>query len=282
METIGVALGGGGARGLAHIHVIEIFDELGLKPSMISGTSIGALIGAAWASGMDGYEIREHFLSVFSNPTNVFLRLWTLRPNSFTDFWQRGLRMTQFNLPGILDKFLPENLPETFAELKIPFWVSAVDLRTSLEVTMNSGDLRSAIAGSAAIPTLFSPVERDEMLLLDGCLSNPLPFDYLKNYVDFSIAVDVSGSNILPDTSKRFSIRDSLVAATFISQRSLIEARLNHIRPSLLLTAPVDGIYVLDFLRARNILKETEIFRDQVKRLLEITLERKSSTFGNL
>src|SRR3954468_13892191 len=76
MPRIGVALGGGSARGLTHIPFIEAMDELGLKPSTIAGTSIGALIGAGWANGMSGAELREHALSVLGTMRIIAARLW--------------------------------------------------------------------------------------------------------------------------------------------------------------------------------------------------------------
>src|SRR4051794_18371411 len=76
MPRIGVALGGGSARGLTHIPFIEAMDELGLKPSVISGTSIGALIGAGWANGMSGQELREHVLGVLGTMRLIAARLW--------------------------------------------------------------------------------------------------------------------------------------------------------------------------------------------------------------
>jgi NTE family protein len=84
--TFAVAFGGGGARGLAHIHVIEVLDELGIKPVALSGSSIGAIMGAAMASGMSGAEIRDHTLSVMTNRAEVMNRIWKLRRAALAAF----------------------------------------------------------------------------------------------------------------------------------------------------------------------------------------------------
>ena len=83
--TVAIALGGGGARGLAHIHVIEVLDELGIRPVLISGASIGAVMGAAMAAGMSGRDIREHTLAAIGHPGRIMNRLWSLRPARFAD-----------------------------------------------------------------------------------------------------------------------------------------------------------------------------------------------------
>ena len=75
-KTAAVAFGGGGARGIAHIHIIEVLDELGIKPVAISGTSIGAIMGAAMASGMSGLELREYVAETTGKPSNIASKLW--------------------------------------------------------------------------------------------------------------------------------------------------------------------------------------------------------------
>ena len=125
--TIGLALGGGGARGLAHIHVIEVLDEMGIRPSLIVGSSIGAIMVAAMAAGLSGRDIRDHTLATVGNRTEVMNRIWSLRPATIVDAWSNGFRFGQFNLERILRAFLPEELPARFEDLKIPLQVVAAD-----------------------------------------------------------------------------------------------------------------------------------------------------------
>lgn len=118
--TIALALGGGGARGLAHIHVIEALDEMGLRPAVVAGSSIGALMGAGVAAGMSGKEIREHVLSTVGRRGEVLNRLWRLRPTSLAEAVASGFRVGQFNIERVLKAFLPEAVPLRFSDLALP------------------------------------------------------------------------------------------------------------------------------------------------------------------
>ncbi len=125
---IGLALGGGGARGFAHIPVLEALDELGIRPSVISGTSIGAIMGAAYAAGMSGKEIGAYSTRMFRNRSDVFARLWQLRPKRVRDLFAQGaLTIGQFDAQRIVERFLPEEIPRDFADLQIPLKVVATD-----------------------------------------------------------------------------------------------------------------------------------------------------------
>ena len=98
MATIGLALGGGGARGIAHIHVLEAFDDLGIKPAVISGSSIGAIIGAGYAAGMSGAEIREYVIKTFSTGSQVLSTLWKLRSAGLGNLFDKEkLRFAEFD-----------------------------------------------------------------------------------------------------------------------------------------------------------------------------------------
>ena len=191
--TVAIALGGGGARGLAHIHVIEVLDELGIRPVLITGVSIGAILGAAMAAGMTGKEIREHTLATVGRPGQIMNRLWSLRPTRFSDVVAGGFRVGQFNLERVLKAFLPDRLPETFEELEIPLKVIAADYYGQCERVCDSGPLLPAIAASAALPAVFRPVLIDGRVMIDGGLWNPVPFDHLIGKADITIGVDVIG-----------------------------------------------------------------------------------------
>src|ERR1700761_1617956 len=113
MPRIGVALGGGSARGLTHIPFIEAMDELGLKPSTIAGTSIGALIGAGWANGMTGKELREHALSVLGTMRIISGRLWGHQIRNLGGLLQNGFNI-QLDANRVVDAFLPDPFPNRF------------------------------------------------------------------------------------------------------------------------------------------------------------------------
>ncbi|WP_062229450.1 patatin-like phospholipase family protein [Aureimonas frigidaquae] len=263
---IGVALGGGGARGLAHIHALHAFDDLGIKPDRIAGTSIGALIGAAYASGLSASVIEEFMLDMLGNKRLVAGRLWSTRPSSFSQFLaDGGFRLGQLNAERVVGAFLPLEMPARFEELSIPLTVTATDFYAGRVMALESGDLLSAVAASAALPAIFRPVRREGLVLIDGGICDPLPFDMLTGRVDLNIAVDVTGgpmatSNALPTPT------EAMFGASQLMMHAIIQAKLTCTPPDLVLAPPVSRYRVLDFLRVRTILAETAGLREEMKR----------------
>lgn len=268
---IGLALGGGGARGLAHVHVLEAFDELGVRPAAIAGTSIGAIVGAGYAAGMSGTEVRETVLDAFRRPGEVWSKVWQLRPKRFTDLLGGGL--VQFDPERVLDLFLPTSLPERFEDLAIPLAVVAADFYACREVEIAAGPLRRAIAASIALPIVFRPVEIDGVAMIDGGVVNPLPFDRLPGDVDVVVAVDVVGGPVRPADRSYPNARESIFGASQILMQSVIAEKLKSRRPDILVRPAVDIFRVLDFLKAAAIVRATAPVKDEVKRKVEAALE---------
>ncbi|AQX27497.1 MULTISPECIES: patatin-like phospholipase family protein [unclassified Bartonella] len=194
---IGLAFGGGGARGLGHLPIIGALKDLGLKPNAVAGSSIGSIVGAGVASRMTETDWKEYCLSTFSNSSDILKRLWSLMPTSWKEFWESSLNLFQFNLELILENFLPLNFPRDFCALEIPFCAVASNLKTAEMVVIQEGDLRSALAASSAIPGLFKPVLRNHDFLIDGAVCNPVLFDCFTEPVDLSIGIDVTGLPII-------------------------------------------------------------------------------------
>lgn len=270
-HRIGLALGGGGARGLAHVHVLEALDELGVRPVAIAGTSIGAIIGAGYASGMSGVEVREVVLDAFRKPGDVWGKLWRLRPRSFGDLVGGGL--VQFDAERVLDLFLPSGLPERFEMLPIPLTLVAADFYGCREVELSTGSLRRAIAASIALPIVFKPVEIDGVAMIDGGVVNPLPFDRLPEDIDLAVAVEVVGEPVRPTERSYPNARESVFGASQILMQSLIAAKLKTRRPDILVRPPVDHFRVLDFMKANAIIRSTVAIKDDVKRQVEAAIE---------
>ncbi len=271
--TVSIAFGGGGARGLAHIHVIEVLDELGIRPQLIAGASIGALMGAAMAAGLSGREIREHTLASVGQPAEALSRIWGLRPATLSDIWASGLRVSQFNLERILRAFLHGDIPDRFEELRIPLKVVTSDFYQQCEHICESGALYPALAASAALPAVFLPVRIDGHVLIDGGLWNPVPFDHLEGTADITIGVDVVGRPTGDDGQIPNSV-DSLYGASQLTMRSMIALKLKQGAPDIFLRPEVGRFRVLDFLRAREILDHTAGVREELKRALDEQFER--------
>ena len=178
----GIALGGGGARGIIHIGVLQAFEEKGFKPVCVSGTSIGAIVGALYASGMKP----EKMMELISD--RGFLRMFSLKA-SFSAFLEMSY----------LKKVLQKHLPETFEELSMPFFAAATNLSRHEIVIFNSGSLHRAVIASASIPVLFAPVVINVDKYVDGGVIDNLPAAACKAHCDKVLGVEVNFGNFTPD-----------------------------------------------------------------------------------
>lgn len=259
---LGLALGGGGARGLAHVHVLSALDDLGLRPSAITGCSIGALIGAAAAAGLSGAEVEDEILAALGRPADVWGKIWKLRPRSLADI-AGGLPL--FDPEAVVAEFLPDRISDDFASLPIPFSVVAADFYGTAEVEISAGSLRRAVAASIALPALFRPVEIGGLTLIDGGVVNPLPFDRLPRDIELIVAVDVVGAPVRPEKNRLPGAREALFGASQVLMQALIAEKLKARQPDVLIRPPIDGIGALDFTKARDILAATACIREEVK-----------------
>jgi NTE family protein len=278
--TFAVAFGGGGARGLAHIHVVETLNELGIRPVAIAGSSIGAIMGAAMASGMTGVDIGEYARSILCRRTAVASRMWSARPGSLAEMMETGLHVTQFNVERTLKAFLPPAIPKAFSELSIPLKVTATDYYGHCVAVLEEGDLPSALAASAAIPAVFKPVRRGGRMLIDGGIYNPVPFDLLRGMADIVIAVDVVGAPEEGDAARPPTSVDLMFGATQLMMQSIIAARMVEHRPEILLRPAVSRFRVLDFLKIEQILAETVSAKDELKRAVEAAFDTRRAFSG--
>jgi len=271
---IALALGGGGARGLAHIPVLEAFDEFGIKPHCVAGTSIGAIVGAAYCSGIPAKDLRAYVVEAFKHRGEVLSRLWKLRNNRFTDLLTPSLgNPVQLNGEKVLEAFLPEGVAKTFDKLEIPLTVVATDFYSAKPVGLSSGNLRHAVAASMAIPMMFRPVLVGKRVMIDGGVTEPLPFGFVGKDRDLVVAVDVVN---MPkgEASRIPSPYESIFGATQILMQRVIAERLAVSGPDVLIRPNINVFRVLDFLKARAILKAAEPAKDEMKRALETALRR--------
>jgi NTE family protein len=268
MKTFALALGGGGARGLAHIAVIEALDEMGVKPTAIAGTSIGSLIGASYAAGMSGKDIRHHVIAFAHDWSQTRRRLMTARAGNFADLLSgRFSQATQMDAEKFCEQFLPSRVPENFSQLTIPLIAMTTDLHGRSEKPITSGPLRPALAASIAIPGLFRPLVIDGRVLIDGGATNPMPFDRLKGLADRVIAVDVHG---IPEID-RIDIPnswDAVYATALVMGGAIIAAKLDHEPPDLVIRPNVSIFRTLGFLQASAIIRTAEAVKDEVKERL--------------
>jgi len=207
-QKVGLVLSGGGAKGLAHIGVLKVIDSLGVKVDYIAGTSIGAVIGALYASGYSGKELDSIFEAVdfdkiinddlpraskaFYERHNSEKYAVTLPFDNFKVKLPSALSRGQ-NTYSLLSKLtLHVSNISDFSKLPIPFFCMATNIETGKEVLLDKGDLTQSIMASSALPSLFQPVMVNDQLLIDGGVINNYPIDELRaKGVDVIIGVDV-------------------------------------------------------------------------------------------
>ncbi|HZT47761.1 MAG TPA: patatin-like phospholipase family protein [Hyphomicrobiaceae bacterium] len=267
--SIALALGGGGARGLAHILMLEVFDELGLRPKIIAGTSIGAIFGAAYASGLSARQIRAHTEEALSRRLDIIRQLVSARSEPVLRIFNiLPVRSALLKPEALLELLLPSGVARDFAQLDIPLKVVATDYYAQEQAVFSAGPLRTAVAASMALPALFTPVSIDGRVLFDGGLVNPLPFDILNGEADITVAVDVSGGPAEPGKRPVPSAFSALISASQIMQHSIVREKLKARQPDVYVDVEVDAFYVLDFYRFREILAAAAGAKERLRRQL--------------
>jgi len=267
-----LVLSGGGARGIAHIGVLQAMDESGIKPDLVIGTSFGALIGALYSAGYSG-EMLEELLSTtdFSQFTSNEAPRYTM-PISNKEKLPLGVASLRFQkgevplyntqvLKGqmIYSTLSPILLPITaaaknnFDSLPIPLRIVTTDLVSGQTIVFSKGDLLEAVKASSAIPVAFSPVGKDGMLLVDGGLVANIPIiDSLINDSDFVIASDVTSPLFKKDQLNSPINMLLQVAGINIAERN----KRNRQRANILINPPLNSISNTDFDSARVIYAE--------------------------
>jgi len=218
-KKIGLALGSGSSRGWAHIGVIKALTEAGIRIDYVAGTSIGAVVGAVYASG----------------------RITTLEDVALRLDWKKVVNLLDIVFPksGIIDgnkitEFIREQVKaKIIEELPLPFAAVSTDLATGREVIIREGDIIEAIRASVSVPGVFTPIRRAGMFLLDGALVNPVPVSVVREMgADFVIAVDLNHDiiskkgddrslspepvpHILKKDDGRFSMKENRIMSAF-------------------------------------------------------------------
>ncbi|MCL4406147.1 MAG: patatin-like phospholipase family protein [Patescibacteria group bacterium] len=180
-KKVGLALGGGGARGFAHIGVIKALKDLGIPIDYIAGTSMGAIVGGLYALTESVENIEDRLEGLEGKNLKVV--------NAIIRKDAKPIMKNQSMLQ-LIDEFFGN---ARFEDCHVPFRAVATDVKTGIEISLDKGLLAPAVKASAAIPVVFQPVEIDGRLLVDGGLARPIPADVVKAMgADVVIAVDVS------------------------------------------------------------------------------------------
>jgi NTE family protein len=284
MSKLGLALGGGGARGIAHIGVLKVLEEEKIKISCITGSSMGAVIGGLYAYFGNAQKVEDFILEAIKNPKIELIYRDTrykdaAKPNKY--YIDRlinyfGERLNTIKAMGRLSYFDDEitnnifqMIPDVSIEsLGLKFSAVATDLISGEEINFTKGSLRTALKASSAIPGIFPPVEFENMLLVDGSTSESVPVAAAKQISAYRVlAVDVARRiNVISPTR---NILDILYRIGDITSYKLSLLRLQE--ADLILSPEVKQLSWVDFDKAAEIIAEGEtITRENLGRIKKL------------
>lgn len=243
-RKVALVLSTGGARGLAHIGVIEELEKQGFEITSVTGSSMGALVGAMYATGTM-QECKDWFCAL--NKRKIFgLADFTLSKEGII----KGDRILQ-----TLSELIPDRNIE---DLPIPYTAVATDVQTEQEVAFDSGSLHHAIRASISIPMLFRPLKIGDKTLIDGGIANPLPLNRVKRSADtLVIAVNVNAPNNTHNEEKHASpnLYTLLTESSRIMQQQITRFSIERYQPDLVIDIPGQSFDMLDFHKAPQIIE---------------------------
>ncbi len=244
-RRVALVLAGGGARGVAHIGAIEELERQGFEIAAVAGTSMGALVGGMYASGH--LEAFKEWMCTLDKYKVFGLVDFTLS----TEGLVKGERVI---------KAMQELVPDVQIErMPVPFAAVAADLLTGREVVLDRGGLYEAIRASISIPSVFRPVHRDGMVLIDGGTVNPLPLNRVRREEgDLLVAVDVSAP-FAADPAVRVNASLNyykvLIASSQIMQQHITQLMCRLYRPDVLVQMPADSYGMFEFYRSAELVE---------------------------
>lgn len=269
IPSIGLALGGGSARGLAHIPMLEVFDELGVKPRIIAGCSIGSVIGAAYAGGMSARDIRDRAEMLLANRLGaVRYAFGEKRISPFDLVALKGLGSLHLDGEMLAGLALPETLPKQIEELGIPLKIIATDFDMMEERVIEAGPVIKAVAASIAIPGVILGPQYDGHAYVDGGVTNPVPFDHVREGTDIVVAVDVTGRPRAANGAARSNM-ELAVGSLLILFNQVASLRRALAPPDIYIRPAIEGFSGGDFFRLREVLEQAAPAKEQLKRELD-------------
>lgn len=203
---IGLALGGGGARGLAHIGVLKVLRKHGIEPDFVAGVSMGAFVGACYTLGSDLEKMEKEAVSF--NKTKALKKMLDL--NNPKRSLLKGDKVYKYIKDWVGDT--------TFADTKVPFRIIATDLASGEEVVLKQGPLAESIRASISVPGIFPPVKINNRYLVDGGVLNCTPVDVLEEMgADIIIGVDLI-------IKRKVEMEDPSIVATLVQSYEVMRS----------------------------------------------------------
>ena len=244
MPLLGIALGGGGVRGAAHVGVLQEIDSAGIKIDRIAGVSAGAVIGCLYAYSLDGKWVEDHFRNIWSSQSLSGLTSKTFFDNGSTKSFLGRIKGTLIDyvialislhrnslikndqLREILELLVPVG---NFDQLKIPLKVISTDIASGKDVISKEGNLIDALIKSCSIPGVMEPVIEGERVIVDGGVSMPIPISPLLESCDVTVAVDIGVykfDNLKNPNAKSIKIRSDIITSNKLKLKQVSDADL--------------------------------------------------------
>jgi len=267
---IGLALGGGGARGGVHVRVLEVLDDMGVQPAVISGTSIGAIVGALYGAGLSGKQIRERVEKITISEKDTWRDIFDKRKNLLR--WVDAL-IPEVGGGGLLrsDKFVDylfEDLEaDRFEDLRVEMKIVCCDFWTAEEVVFDSGPLRAPLKATMAVPGVFAPVLLQDRVLIDGGVVNPVPFELILDACDVSIAVDIGAERVQGERQLP-GVFDAIFGTFQILQRALMNEKREHARPDIYVRPEIRDVRLMQFDKMNQVYEQSLPALEQMKKEL--------------
>ena len=254
-NKIGIALGGGAARGYAHIGVLNAIDELNIPISYVSGTSIGSFIGALYTSGnLKTFENEVRSRNSFMK--DVLFKLDPVFP-----------KLSIMNGNEVIKIFKELTDIRTFEELKIPLTTVATDIINNKKIESNKGDIINAIKASIAIPGVLTPTYVNENLCVDGGLIDPVPLQSIVDMgSDITLAVNLYGLQSSEKNDNNYNIVDIVDRSAKIILNNVTHLSFKNNEPDILIEPPIDQFKGWDFHKSNDLI---EIGYDTAKKILK-------------
>ncbi|MDO8260067.1 MAG: patatin-like phospholipase family protein [Candidatus Magasanikbacteria bacterium] len=235
-KKIGLALGGGGARGLAHLGVLKVLRREGIKIDYICGVSMGSIIGALFALGLDLDEIEKEILKY--NRKTKLIRMADIR------FFSKNSMLKGVKPYKFIEQFI--NAEAVFSDAKVPFTIVATDLNTGDEAVLKRGNILEAVKASSCVPGIFPPVKIGTDYYIDGGVVNPTPVDVTKEMgADIVIAVDLIVRKKVEITKP--NIFNTLMRSYDIIRAQAVKFKMSQIGDAMILIEPNIGGIVDSF-----------------------------------
>jgi len=221
VPKFGLALGGGAARGFAHVGVIQVLEEAGIKPDMVVGTSAGSVVAAFYASGKDGAQLQK--------------AAETMEEATITDWTVPLLGRGMMRGDGLARYVNKQTGNRRIEDFKMPLGIVATDLKTGEGILFQRGDVGTAVRASSSVPSVFEPVRIGNREFVDGGLVSPVPVRYARQMgAEYVLAVDISSP---PESGKTGDMFDILMQTFTIMGKSINKLELRDadlvVRPAL-------------------------------------------------